>query len=173
MGADVRPDAAALGAVIERLRVEQGLSRRDMGMDVGYLGKIERGERRPQPPTLSRIARRLGTTPADLLARAGELLQSAETASRLVSIPFSSSSGLRISSAHGGSSGPPTLQRRLAALARVVGVRGKIRSSKRHELIAALQAAIDVMSDADLGVLVAILEGAFAEGDEMRPPTNA
>ncbi|MGY1659654.1 helix-turn-helix domain-containing protein [Geodermatophilus sp. SYSU D00705] len=63
-----------LGDAIKELRLERGATRKEVKdaarISLEYLGKIERGERKPQPDVVARIAAALDTTSTDLLARA-------------------------------------------------------------------------------------------------------
>lgn len=63
-----------IGAAIEATRVERGLTRdevrRAAEISLTYLGKIERGERVPQPAKLAAIATAMGVPPSELIQRA-------------------------------------------------------------------------------------------------------
>ena len=63
---------AVVGANVRRLRVERGLTQEKLafeaGLDLTYVGGIERGRRNPTVVVLGRIAEALGTTPAGLLS---------------------------------------------------------------------------------------------------------
>lgn len=65
---------ALVGQVIAGLREHQGLNQaslaKQMGVNASTLSRLERGEMEPSLPHLSRAARALGTTPADILAKA-------------------------------------------------------------------------------------------------------
>lgn len=58
------------GALVRRLRLEQGLSQERVaemcGMHRNYLGAVERAERTPSIVAADRIARALGTTLAEM-----------------------------------------------------------------------------------------------------------
>lgn len=60
-----------VGANVRRLRVERGLTQEhlalDAGIDLTYLGGIERGRRNPSVAVLGRLAAILGVFPAELL----------------------------------------------------------------------------------------------------------
>lgn len=63
---------AVVGANVRRLRVERGLTQEKLafeaGLDLTYVGGIERGRRNPTVVVLGRIAEALGTTPAVLVS---------------------------------------------------------------------------------------------------------
>jgi transcriptional regulator with XRE-family HTH domain len=60
-----------VGANVRRLRVERGLAQEhlahDAGIDLTYLGGIERGRRNPSVSVLGRIAASIAVHPRDLL----------------------------------------------------------------------------------------------------------
>lgn len=60
-----------VGRNVRRLRVERKLTQEQLahesGIDLTYLGGIERGRRNPSVDVLGRLARSLGVHPADLL----------------------------------------------------------------------------------------------------------
>lgn len=64
---------ALVGENVRRLRHGAGLSQErlavDVGIDLTYLGGIERGRRNPSLKVLVRIAAALGVAPAQLLVR--------------------------------------------------------------------------------------------------------
>jgi transcriptional regulator with XRE-family HTH domain len=68
------PDGAQVGREIHRLRVQAGLSQRQaaqkMGINFGYLSRIERGQASPTLETLINIARGLGVPLSWLLVPA-------------------------------------------------------------------------------------------------------
>lgn len=79
-----------LGEAIRSLRVGKGLSRHHLSdaadISVPYLSKIERGDRRPQPTVLARLAEQLGLSAPKLLSLAQhhyEVGQAPSRASRL------------------------------------------------------------------------------------------
>jgi transcriptional regulator with XRE-family HTH domain len=59
-----------VGTNVRRLRVERKLTQEqlahDAGIDLTYLGGIERGRRNPSVDVLGRLAASLGAHPADL-----------------------------------------------------------------------------------------------------------
>jgi transcriptional regulator with XRE-family HTH domain len=71
-----------LGHTVKVVRVDQGLSRRELGERVGisvsYVSEIENGHKPPSSPVLLRIAEALGMAPSDLLARAEHRAASAQ-----------------------------------------------------------------------------------------------
>jgi transcriptional regulator with XRE-family HTH domain len=74
---DWKATLAALGAAIRAERVTAGLSLRDLAgrtkVSNAYLSQIERGLHEPSISVLSAIARALGVSLEELLARAGVL----------------------------------------------------------------------------------------------------
>ena len=60
------------GLRVRRLRKDRGLSQEKLAFDAGihrtYLGSIERGERNPTLKNITRIARALGVSLAELFA---------------------------------------------------------------------------------------------------------
>jgi transcriptional regulator with XRE-family HTH domain len=62
-----------VGVNLQRLRREKGWSQEDMAFESGlhrtYVSGIERGVRNPTILILDKIAKSLGVTPAELLAR--------------------------------------------------------------------------------------------------------
>lgn len=71
------PEHAALGAAIEQLRKQAGLSQEALsdaaGLHVTHIGGLERGVRNPSYLTLLRLAKALGTTVGALTTLADEL----------------------------------------------------------------------------------------------------
>lgn len=66
-------DAVSVGARLRELRLERGMSQRDLafpGCTAVYICRIERGERVPSLQIIRRLAERLQTTP-EYLARGG------------------------------------------------------------------------------------------------------
>jgi len=66
MGRDSRPGAETVGARLRRLRIERGLSQRDLsapGITYAYISRIEAGARTPSMKALRMLARKLGVTP--------------------------------------------------------------------------------------------------------------
>jgi transcriptional regulator with XRE-family HTH domain len=63
--------AKVVGRNVRRLRKERGLTQEqlalDAGIDLTYLGGIERGRRNPSVSVLGRIAAALGSAPSRLL----------------------------------------------------------------------------------------------------------
>jgi transcriptional regulator with XRE-family HTH domain len=61
-----------VGANVRRLRQQQGLTQEqlayDVGIDLTYVGGIERGKRNPTVKVLGRLAEALGVHPVNLLA---------------------------------------------------------------------------------------------------------
>jgi transcriptional regulator with XRE-family HTH domain len=72
------PEHAALGAAIQRLRKEAGLSQEALadssGIHATHIGGMERGVRNPSYATLVRIAAALHTGVGDLTHLADEIL---------------------------------------------------------------------------------------------------
>ena len=68
-------DGGELGALLKRLRGDASLRdvRRMTGISNSYLSQIERGDRRPGPSVLKRLASLYGVDVQDLLKRAGYL----------------------------------------------------------------------------------------------------
>lgn len=64
-------DAVAMGAVLRRTRLAQGLTLKEVaarsGLSHAFISLIERGRARPSMPSFSRLASALGSTPVDLL----------------------------------------------------------------------------------------------------------
>ena len=62
---------AVVGGNVKRLRLERGLTQEqlshDAGIDLTYLGGIERGKRNPSISVLARIAIALNVEPKNLL----------------------------------------------------------------------------------------------------------
>jgi len=69
------PTLIALGRVIRRVRKERGLSQEQLaltaGIDVSYLGRVERGDNNASVLALHSIADALGTTMTALMTEAG------------------------------------------------------------------------------------------------------
>lgn len=61
-----------VGANVRRLRVERGLTQEQLaheaGIDLTYLGGIERGRRNPSVDVLGRLSTALGADPQDLFS---------------------------------------------------------------------------------------------------------
>jgi transcriptional regulator with XRE-family HTH domain len=77
-------DAARFGAVIKRLRMEQGwtlakLSQRS-GMNPTYLGVLEKGGNLPSIPTLFELAEVFNTSAADIVREVEEMRRQARSA---------------------------------------------------------------------------------------------
>src|SRR5205823_13574481 len=89
MQPDARPAAGeTIGERLKRLRLERGLSQRELsapGVSYAYLSRIEAGQRQPSLKALRLLARRLGVSP--------ELL---ETGAR---VPFAAERELRLADA--------------------------------------------------------------------------
>ena len=68
-------DQEEIGPLLRRLRGETGLREvgRRTGISNSYLSQIERGDRRPGPSVLKRLAALYGVDVQDLLGRAGFL----------------------------------------------------------------------------------------------------
>jgi transcriptional regulator with XRE-family HTH domain len=68
------PLIVGLGNAIRDLRDERHVSQERLGLDSGvhrnYIGGIERAERRPTLTTIATLARTLGVSPSELVARA-------------------------------------------------------------------------------------------------------
>ena len=64
---------AIVAANVRRLRVERKLTQEQLaheaGLDLTYVGGIERGRRNPSIEVLGRLAAALAVNPADLFAR--------------------------------------------------------------------------------------------------------
>lgn len=63
------------GEIVRRLRIERGMSQRDLaqeGMSTGYLSRLERGERRPTRRAVTYLAGRLGVLPQTLAGTAAD-----------------------------------------------------------------------------------------------------
>lgn len=62
-----------VGTNVRRLRVEQGLTQEQLaheaGIDLTYVGGIERGRRNPSVDVLSRLSAVLKAEPCDLFAK--------------------------------------------------------------------------------------------------------
>jgi transcriptional regulator with XRE-family HTH domain len=73
------PEHAALGAAIQRLRKEAGLSQEALadssGIHATHIGGLERGVRNPSYATLVRVATALQTRVGDLTLLADEILK--------------------------------------------------------------------------------------------------
>lgn len=72
-------DAGAIGKTIRSLREQRGMSQEVLsglaGMYKSHLGRIERGEKKPNLDSLCRIASALGMQPHELLKRIEEQAQ--------------------------------------------------------------------------------------------------
>jgi transcriptional regulator with XRE-family HTH domain len=67
--ADDHVSAESVGQRLRRLRLERGLSQRDLsspGVSYAYISRIEAGARRPSVKALRMLARKLGVTPVYL-----------------------------------------------------------------------------------------------------------
>jgi transcriptional regulator with XRE-family HTH domain len=66
-------ELAAIGAVIRQARTEKGMSQENLALlaevDRSYLGRVERGDNNVAVLTLVRIARALGLTLRQLIAK--------------------------------------------------------------------------------------------------------
>src|SRR5437870_6414310 len=63
---DAAPAQESVGARIRRLRLERGLSQRELsepGVSYAYLSRIEAGQRAPSLKALRLVARKLGVSP--------------------------------------------------------------------------------------------------------------
>jgi transcriptional regulator with XRE-family HTH domain len=67
-------DVARLGEAIRKLRLRRGMTQQQLadksGIDIRYLGAIERGQRNPTFAVLQGIASVLGLKTSDLLRKA-------------------------------------------------------------------------------------------------------
>ena len=67
----------ALGQKVRALRQARGLTQEqlahDVGIDLTYLGGIERGRRNPSLRVIVRMAQALGVTPPELLTRSDRI----------------------------------------------------------------------------------------------------
>jgi transcriptional regulator with XRE-family HTH domain len=151
-----------LGDAIKALRLERGATRNDVKhaaqISVEYLGKIERGERNPQPDVLARIAEALGTTPAELLERARGTRREA-----LVSL-----AGLSAGAALGAVRGPAgALRGGLLSMSLISAAKDLRRGADRARLLAELERRLAELSDEELALLVAAIPaGRDGEGQE-------
>jgi transcriptional regulator with XRE-family HTH domain len=72
-------DAGTIGKTIRSLREQRGMSQEVLsglaGMYKSHLGRIERGEKKPNLDSLCRIASALGMQPHELLKRIEEQAQ--------------------------------------------------------------------------------------------------
>lgn len=72
-------DAGTIGKTIRSLREQRGMSQEVLsglaGMYKSHLGRIERGEKKPNLDSLCRIASALGMQPRELLKRIEEQAQ--------------------------------------------------------------------------------------------------
>lgn len=72
-------DAGTIGKIIRSLREQRGMSQEVLsglaGMYKSHLGRIERGEKKPNLDSLCRIASALGMQPHELLKRIEEQAQ--------------------------------------------------------------------------------------------------
>jgi transcriptional regulator with XRE-family HTH domain len=80
------PAHAAFGDAIRNVRNQQGISQESLalacGLDRTYISGIERGVRNPSLTNILKIAAALGTSPAELFARAQAPAGSTGTAAR-------------------------------------------------------------------------------------------
>lgn len=71
-------DASKVGAVIQTIREEKGLSQEVVsglaGIGRTHLSAIERGQRKPTPETFFRLAEALDMPPSELMKRIEEVL---------------------------------------------------------------------------------------------------
>ena len=69
------PVLVAVGKAVRSIRVERGMSQEDLahlaGVDVSYLGRVERGDNNVAIITLQKIAASLGVSVARLIEVAG------------------------------------------------------------------------------------------------------
>jgi transcriptional regulator with XRE-family HTH domain len=79
----IEPDQTALGAAIRAIREEQGLSQNRLaettGLTQGWLSDTENGRRNPSWSSLIRLARGLGISIGELVARAEALAGKSDT----------------------------------------------------------------------------------------------
>jgi transcriptional regulator with XRE-family HTH domain len=119
-------------ADLRRLRLEAGLSQRQLamaaGVDMSYVSKLENGRvaHTPSAKTLSALARALGVQELDLLERAGKLPP--ELAGQPEAVAVLRAAGQRIPSAAGWRKlleyvESPDFERELDALDRAAGVK--------------------------------------------------
>ena len=68
------PTLVALGSTIRRIRLQQGISQEHLALiadiDRGYCGRVERGDNNVALLTLTKIARALGLSVAELMKAA-------------------------------------------------------------------------------------------------------
>src|SRR3954462_9516122 len=88
--ASVSKDTSAetIGARLKRLRLERGLSQRDLsspGVSYAYISRIEAGARRPSVKALRMLAKKLGGTP-DYLETGSDLADSEARELRLADV---------------------------------------------------------------------------------------
>ena len=66
--------AREFGFALKQLRLKKDLTQQELadacGLDIGYIGGIERGQRNPTLEVIESLASVLGTKPSDLLRRA-------------------------------------------------------------------------------------------------------
>lgn len=164
---DVRADPYdGLGKALQWCRLERGATRREVkdaaGISLEYLGKIERGERRPQPDVLLRLAGALDTTPGDLFRRSSS---------------YSPGSDFQARSDRGSISavGWDRTIRQAATFWSLISESKALRQAHtgRTELLAELQRRVAHLTDDELAMFVASIPPATPDTSEGRNTSEA